>query len=531
MSVLATLNRRQIHFALGISAVILFLASAYAFVLREDAPYTPSFPPSRQEVNIYNNYKEEQAAAPRRVAHLHYLIPATNSKDTVCSGIAAALANGYPPPRILGYKGQGEFDAHAAHIAKLRTIKRYLYSVNATSNDDDLVIIVDGYDVLPQLPAEVMIERYFEMTLKEDTKLANQRGITVEELRKQGVRQTLVWGTDKGCFPPKGDEAQCWLIPFSDLSRYAWGPKSDATGPLPYSDSRFLNSGTAMGPLGDMRKMIDAALKLIDYAWDKEEKYKNSDQYYIGRLYARQEYDRIVKMSGGKYPFEVPGGKKLPPALHDDEEAELHIFTDKEYAFTQTRCHNDAFMHKLRYSGIDYTADVTRDTMEEGDRFRPYKVQMPAAVHRAFTNLWNALPKDERPSSSANKWIRELPLSTNVATQHMYAFYHHTCRKEGFVDRHRESWHFPIIKTLLRHNRKKYDRSEPVHPGIVDGRLWIAPKNYPMETEMQDEYGGVFTDLEAEPFIPFQKFCKPDLPAVIGEKKEPAPEEVSPETR
>jgi hypothetical protein len=162
-------------------------------------------------------------------------------KPPVCAVVASALVNRYPIPTIVGYKGEGEYDAKKAHIAKLRATKRYLYSP-AGAEKDDLVIIMDGFDVLAQIPVEIVIERYFDLIAEADQKLADQRGITVEEVHSRGLRHTLLWGTDKGCFPTGGEDPRCWLVLFSNLPQYKWGPKTD-NGELVFSDSRFLNPG------------------------------------------------------------------------------------------------------------------------------------------------------------------------------------------------------------------------------------------------------------------------------------------------
>ncbi|KAG7111060.1 hypothetical protein HYQ45_017254 [Verticillium longisporum] len=96
-----------------------------------------------------------------RISRLHYLVPTTLVKPPVCAVVASALVNRFPIPVLVGYKATGEFDAKAAHIAKLRAITRYLHGP-AAGEDDDLVIVVDGFDVLAQIPAETLIQRYFD---------------------------------------------------------------------------------------------------------------------------------------------------------------------------------------------------------------------------------------------------------------------------------------------------------------------------------------------------------------------------------
>ncbi|CEI67926.1 hypothetical protein FVEN_g12906 [Fusarium venenatum] len=117
---------------------------------------------------------------PAKTSRLHYLIPASEPSLNLCANIISVLANRYPIPSILGYKGKNEFDAKVAHIAKLHSIRRYLNGP-AGKHSDDLAIIADGHDVLAQLPAEVLIERYFEIMKRHDRVLADQFGLSVAQ--------------------------------------------------------------------------------------------------------------------------------------------------------------------------------------------------------------------------------------------------------------------------------------------------------------------------------------------------------------
>ncbi|KAM0345842.1 hypothetical protein ACHAPU_006196 [Fusarium lateritium] len=136
-----------------------------------------------------NNY------ASTETSRLYYLIPASEPTENLCANLISVLANRFSIPTIIGYKGKDEYDAKVAHIAKLYSIQRYLHGP-AGRFADDLVIVVDGHDVLAQLPVEVMIERYFEITKRHDQVLADRFGLTVEQAHEQGLRQSLVWGAD-----------------------------------------------------------------------------------------------------------------------------------------------------------------------------------------------------------------------------------------------------------------------------------------------------------------------------------------------
>lgn len=441
-------------------------------------------------------------------------------KPPLCAVVASALANRYPTPTVVGYKGEGEFDAKKAHIAKLRSIKRYL-DTTPGAKDDDLVVIVDGFDVLAQIPANAMIERYFETISEADRRLADLRGTSVEQLHADGLRQTIIFGADKGCFPqdttPGKRDARCWMVPYSTLPRYKWGPKTE-NGELVYSEPRFLNSGTVMGPLGDLRTLIDASLDLIKETWDKDYRFKNSDQYYLSNIYARQEYQRVLDLNGGMWPGEVPENHLLPKKKKgDSDRTEYHVFLDFDSSFTQTQCHNDRFMAKLKYDYFDHTAITNIDRYEEGDKHRPFKVQMPAFIYQAYSRIYDSLLDKERTVSLTDKWVKSLELGTNVGTRQIYGFYHNTCSKRAFVDKYQKSWFFPLIRPLLRAGARAIQAEEPIHTEPLDGRMWMAPRRYPINEkgEMLDDFGGVFTDHKGEEFIPLQKFCEEDLAAII----------------
>lgn len=519
---IASIPRRVI---LCICAALIFLSWAgFALSTRSNISYMPTFqndnsPPPVVQYPITTN-----------VSKVHYLLPASNVKAPLCAAAASAMANRYPAPVVVGYKGEGEFDAHAAHIAKLRVVSRYLHQFKEQGDEHDIVLVMDGFDVLAQAPAEHMIEQYFRVIADKDQKLADRFGISVEEAHARGIRQTLLWGTDKGCFPSRRDEPQCWMIPDSDLDRYLFGPKTmrDGGKDLPFTDSKFLNSGTVMGPLGDLRLLLDDVLSFINATWAEDNQYRNSDQLYISKTYARQEYYRLMDLTSGQY--KGPDGLRMPDlSKYDPPQHEFHVTVDFDATFTMTQCHNERFIRKLSYNGIGNKAHIADDWMEEGDLFRPYDIQLPSSLFLGLERLRNAFsgkePQDR--AADARKWIQNLHLGTNVATKKQYAFYHNTCSKKDFVKRYQESWFYPDIRPLLRAGASAIRAGEYINERPIDGRMWKAVTSYPVpETEGEDggavdgasvdEYGGIFTDFAGEEFVPFSEFCQESISEIIG---------------
>ncbi|KAM0338120.1 hypothetical protein ACHAPU_011448 [Fusarium lateritium] len=448
-----------------------------------------------------------------KISRLHYLVPANAANVQVCAVVASALINRYSIPTILGYRGESFLDAQKAHIAKLRAARDYLQDSGGAS--DDLVIIVDGFDVMAQLPADAMIQRYFTLMTEADQRLADQRGITINELHRTGVRQTILWGTDKGCWPESDTDPRCWLVPSSTQPRFKWGPKTD-TGDLQYSDSRFLNSGTVIGPLGDLRKFIDATLSLIEDDWNQDFLFRDSDQFYIAALYARQEYQRMVDLNDGEFPEEAAGRTLPRQKAGENDVTEFHVTVDFDYAFTQTECHNYRFIRKLQYDNFDLTMTVKEDTLEEGSRFNPYKIQMPSLVYRALHRVYDSLSAEDQPAMTGRNWIRSLKLGTNIGTRIIFAFYHNTCDKTGFIDTFHDAWFYPLVRHLLRVAVKAIEHHETINAEPIDGRMWMSAREYPKRSDLRDEYGGVYTDVPEEEFVPLRRFCSEDLESVIG---------------
>lgn len=484
---------------------------------------------SNSECQLYAPYHPDNETTPAvgspsgaedtnntKISRLHYLVPTSLVKPPVCANIASAILNRYAMPTMIGYKGEGEFDAKAAHIAKLRAVKRYLYS-EAGEDEDDLVLVVDGFDVLAQIPAEAMIERYFSLMAEADQHLADMHGMTVEEAHSLGLRQSVLWGTDKGCFPGRPNEPQCWILPDSTQPRFTWGPKT-GNGELPYSESKFLNSGTVIGPLGDLRRMMDGVLALIDETWDENEQYRNSDQYYVSKLYARQEYHRILYRLNGEFPEDVRDGRDLPPAKKDENDiTEYHIKVDFDTDFTMTQCHNEEFLHHIKYNSPDNTATIEDDWNNEGEAFKPWSIQMPSRLYKALNRLHDDIPEKQKPDKSAEGWIHSLAIGTNTGTQKVFGFYHNTCSKKHFVERHQAMWYYPFIQTLMKTAVQANRNRDAISTKLIDGRMWMP--YLPIPADSKDEYGGVFTDYEGEEFIPFQELCAENITMIIGEKE------------
>lgn len=133
-------------------------------------------------------------------------------------------------------------------------ILKYLRALPAEA-DHDLMLMVDAHDVIFQLPLDVLLHRYATIQRETASQLLTQHG--PDQVRKYGLAKTIFMGAEKFCWPLDHKHPACWAVPTSPLRADAYGAKTDKE-----TDSnrpRFLNSGTIIGPIGDLRKLYERA--------------------------------------------------------------------------------------------------------------------------------------------------------------------------------------------------------------------------------------------------------------------------------
>jgi hypothetical protein len=130
---------------------------------------------------------------------LHMLIPATSSNTDLCKLLLSAQILRYPTPQLINYGDAEDLeDPYKQHLAKVEGILEYLEKLHAsTEYSQDLVLIIDGYDIFMQLRPDVLIKRYYEVIEAADARTRARHGDTL--FHKYDMRQTIIFGPDKLC--------------------------------------------------------------------------------------------------------------------------------------------------------------------------------------------------------------------------------------------------------------------------------------------------------------------------------------------
>ena len=445
-------------------------------------------------------------------AHLHLLVPATSGNQYLCQLLLSAAVLNYPIPTLINWKTQEDDNAYVQHIAKVNKIFQYLKSV-PQGQEKDLVLIVDGYDVWFQLRSDVLIKRYFAINNAADNIISKT---FVEVAEKNNIKKKVIFGPDKLCWPSgdEGGRAACWALPQSTLPKDAFGPINDTDVITAISDPvlsrpRWLNSGTVMGTLGDVRAIFEATMDFV-----QKNHTSDSDQWYLANLFAEQEYSRTLLQP--RPSFNKPPKPEIP-VIENGQKTEYHIGLDYESALFQTVGYYQKFISWLWFDAAKGEGQQLSQSFTNSHGFElPEDILASSSPFSLESKShWKTVtPGDEESREAATKlplrrkW-KDLPLATNVVTKQIFAVIHFTFVKELRDEWWRKMWYYQHGKEMLLASARK-----PKAPTIdkpVQGRMWwnveashLADSGQVLKST-QGQKGGAWSDQGK--WIPWDDVC------------------------
>ncbi|KAG8531232.1 uncharacterized protein KY384_004590 [Bacidia gigantensis] len=197
------------------------------------------------------------------------------------------------------------------HMAKISSTLAHLQTLPPT-HDDDLILMIDAYDIWFQLPPSVLISRYFSINAHANKRLSSRLGATA--IRGESISQTIIFGAGKRCAPNQIHTIACYPIPDSPLPDDLYFANTDTDlgqSEHYFHKQRWLNSGSIMGPVGDLRRLFTRAEELMKALPRKDpedngsqgsaDSYHGSDQSVFARIWGEQEFQRegIRRRYGG----------------------------------------------------------------------------------------------------------------------------------------------------------------------------------------------------------------------------------------
>ena len=449
---------------------------------------------------------------------MHLLIPATNTNKDLCRLLLSAVATRFPTPVFINWDTVVDDDPYKVHMKKVKGTLDYLDGLvnptNATNSTtaargarDDLVLIVDGFDIWLQLPPEVFIQRYYEVIDDANHRLEESLGHNGSEIMRQNcLYQSVIFGPDKVCWPGDQSRVACWAAPNSTLDPHAFGKETDSRHFDVNNRPRWLNSGmspssrlhilhalkrplgTIFGPVSDVRDLFQATFDRIvsNYTVD-------SDQFYFAELWGAQEYSRLklgnnlpspmiqqVWVYGKDDDENDLGGfqerRLKEPWIGKDQRTEYHITLDYESKLFQTVAFYDQWIQWDHFGGSaskQLATDILDASPPLGHLHSPrhYGANSSKPSHKIL-NFAEAHP---RPGLN---WT-DLFLGYNTASQQVWGLIHFTPPKFW-----RDLWWFRMWfshfgETIIKNS--KPIRHDVPYTTTPDKRKW-----YPYRPEYID---------------------------------------------
>ncbi|KAH7016869.1 hypothetical protein EDB80DRAFT_273651 [Ilyonectria destructans] len=250
--------------------------------------------------------------APATQQNYHILMAATHPALFLCKTLLTMAILGYPTPQLIGW-GEAETEGlkgGGSHFHKITKSLQYLNDPERRKNpkfDNELLFILDSYDIWFQLPFETLVERYHATVAEENKRVAQRMG---RAKQIENVTSSIIFSGGKLCGPNQLHTAACYPVPESPLPKDLYGGNTNTgLGANAASNfrTRYLVSGALVGPVGEMRALLQRASDELDKCVESQvgwfnldgplsvqHCYKGSDQSIFVEMFGRQEFHREV---------------------------------------------------------------------------------------------------------------------------------------------------------------------------------------------------------------------------------------------
>ena len=459
----------------------------------------------------------------------HLIIPASESNANLCKTLLSSFLLAYPPPTLVNYRKifTGDNWDKGTHTGKIQGIYNWLNAAKHMK-DDDLVLVVDGYDVWFQLPPEVMIKRYHKLVNDANKRLMTRYGMAlVEKARNEDYKeptkrytQNVIFAADKICWPNSADDPACAAVPYSTLPKNTYGAETDKDPEAFNNRPRFLNSGTIIGPVTDIRKMYERALEKVH-----DNRGTIGDQFVFAEIFGEQEYRREVlrqgsQRAGGRWLDWISnalGTTESPLSsnrtinnmtIMPGHNYEFGIGLDYESRIFQTMTHSTSDIEFISYND---TSSLSR-IHEKIPSVHPLPSWLPIDIQQArppfaYSSPGNRsgdlkdgilIPYSKALDSISNEpaWS-EVSLAMNVYAGSTPALLHFNGDKSPLTSWWSQMWFSSDARALLRRFIRSTQTKEAAFAAATGGHTWW---------DKRGGRGGVWTDQNT--WMEWGQVCK-----------------------
>lgn len=436
-------------------------------------------PTNWQQDNV--NTTEPKAAPVDQDRRFAFIIPSTNPSPNLCRTIFSSLALGYPSPVIINWGVNYRDISHwrlGKNLPKIIGFVNYLDSVmhpNATAEEkleeDDIVLMVDAYDVWFQLPAQVLLSRYHEINKRANERLRRQ---WKRKNKPMPMKQTIVAASQKRCYPADperfGVDLRCDLWPETPLREDLYGPETEKNTTFWRNNRpRWINGGMYIGPAGDMRRMFRRAKQKIE-AMVGEAFPVRSEQGMIGDLLGAQEVWR-----------ELQRHNHVSDDVDDfvGDNFEFHVGLDYAQEISAQTFATEISPENNLFDG-DFVVLSDQESIEMNSEVRGISPVRMEGTPDDLKSVQSPLVEDGKTVD----WS-DMPLYTDFFLSTVPAMLHHNKFKERRATWWDRPWYHQKLRDLVKSALLPRETDEPLATVQLEGsrvRYWAA------SAEKKDRY-------------------------------------------
>ncbi|KAI4223602.1 MAG: hypothetical protein L6R36_005284 [Xanthoria steineri] len=470
----------------------------------------------------------------------HLLIPATESNSKLCKTLLSTFALAYPPPTLVNYgkNFDGDGGDKGTHTGKIRGVYDYL-SDEKKVKDGDMVLVIDGYDVWFQLPPVLMIKRYQQLIYEANNRLRRRYGTELKPTEDKAgsemgpkYAQTVVFGADKLCWPNGSSDPACAAIPYSTLPKDVYGPSTDTHPDGSHNRPRYLNSGTVMGPVKDVRAIYEVAVEKVE----KENRGTLGDQFVFAEIFGEQEYQRETQRlstqgAGGRWYEWLSNalGASDSPLAANQTINNMTVIPGRRYEFGIGLDYTSEMFQTVTHSAGDISFLTYNDTtvfsevMAQRSNLKAFPSVPPMDIQYAHGPLWYSspgnhssdpedgilLPHSDKLDNLPERldWF-EVPLATNLYAATIPSLLHINGDKSPLDDWWSSMWYHPYGRALVRRFIRSTQTRQAARAAAAGGQTWW---------DMRGGRGGVWTDTGS--WMSWGEVCKKTEDAVFQDGK------------
>lgn len=344
--------------------------------------------------------------------NFHLVLPAAHDTDDFCKTTLSAMLLNLPPPTVINlyheFQNEVQWDKTA-----LASIRNYLFNEKYV-HEDDLMLIADGETSWFQLPSDVIIKQYANILVDANARLLARYG--VDENGYQKYNTSIVFAADKKCM---GEDMACKFAPPSILPGDVYRDDENVT--VADRPARYLNSQMFMGPVKDLKLMVEAAQTKLNVKHAQTQTIQSVLATMFGEQQLRRDAEREKKKPAATKIKDLFAGKGARFSIEKRlKDANVTLSNTTQYEFSMGLDYTHTLFQPIAYATDGELVPILHDDssnlteLHHPSSWSQY-LALPSALQATNPPFWRADLDKHNPSPNEKPaFIKQLDHDHNL---------------------------------------------------------------------------------------------------------------------